>query len=60
MLTQDVTFERFFSKKGDLLVESGLMPRMLILQASAHTGIYRWNPLPANEENLKGMVFINV
>ncbi|WP_080571245.1 DUF3987 domain-containing protein [Comamonas testosteroni] len=53
MLTQDVTFERFFSKKGDLLIESGLMPRMLISQASAHTGIYRWNPLPANEENLE-------
>ncbi|CAB3952693.1 DUF3987 domain-containing protein [Achromobacter ruhlandii] len=53
MLTQDVTFERFFSKKGDVLVESGLMPRMLISQASAHTGIYRWNPLPANEENLE-------
>lgn len=53
MLTQDVTFERFLNKKGDLLVESGLMPRMLISQASAHTGIYRWNPLPANEENLE-------
>lgn len=53
MLTQDVTFERFFSKKGDLLVESGLMPRMLISQASAYTGIHRWNPLPANEENLE-------
>lgn len=53
MLTQDVTFERFFSKKGDLLVESGLMPRMLISQASVHTGIHRWNPLPTNEENLE-------
>ncbi|TYK71031.1 DUF3987 domain-containing protein [Comamonas sp. Z1] len=38
MLTQDVTFERFMKKKGELLVESGLMPRMLISQASIQNG----------------------
>ena len=57
LLTQDVTFERLFSKKGDLLVESGLMPRMLISQASAQTGINRWNPMPVNEEHLEGHAF---
>lgn len=57
MLTQDVTFERFFSKKGDLLVESGLMPRMLISQASAQIRINRWNPISVNEEHLEGHAF---
>ncbi|WP_081007710.1 DUF3987 domain-containing protein [Comamonas testosteroni] len=57
MLTQDVTFEKFFNKKGDLLVESGLMPRMLISQASAQTGTNRWNPMPVNEESLEGHAF---
>ena len=34
MLTQDVTFDRIMSKKGHLLIESGLLPRMLISFAS--------------------------
>lgn len=42
MLTQDVTFERFLSKKGELLVESGLMPRMLISQATTGPMLNRW------------------
>ena len=30
MLIQDVTFNRIMNKKGELLIESGLMPRMLM------------------------------
>lgn len=42
MLTQDVTFERFLSKKSELLIESGLMPRMLISQAATRPIHNRW------------------
>jgi hypothetical protein len=57
MLTQDMTFERFFSKKGDLLVESGLMPRMLVSQAGAQSGANRWNSMPARDDSLGAHVF---
>lgn len=57
MLTQDVTFNRFVSKKGDLLVESGLMPRMLISQATAQYGPNRWLPVSLSEESLERHAF---
>lgn len=57
MLTQDVTFKRFFNKKGDLLVESGLMPRMLISQATAQNNHNGWIPVSTNEEKVDGHGF---
>lgn len=57
MMTQDVTFERFFKKKGDLLVESGLMPRMLISQATAQNNHNGWIPVSTNEEKVDGHGF---
>lgn len=57
MLTQDMTFEKFFYKKGDLLVESGLMPRMLVSQASTQYGTSRWNSLLPSEESLERHAF---
>ncbi|WP_080750551.1 DUF3987 domain-containing protein [Comamonas testosteroni] len=57
LLTQDVTFERFFSKKGDLLVESGLMPRMLVSQAGVQSDTNRWNSMPVRDESLGAHTF---
>ncbi len=57
MLTQDVTFERFLSKKGELLVESGLMPRMLISSASMQSNAGRWISAPHSEESLDSHAF---
>lgn len=50
MLTQDITFERWVSKKTDLLIESGFMPRMLISQSVSGATSTRWlEPLSAEE-----------
>lgn len=47
MLTQGVTFDRVMKKKGDVLVEAGLLPRMLMsfcTDGSAHcrTVSHQW------------------
>ena len=39
MLIQDVTFNRFMKKKGELLIESGLLPRMLMSFATKRSSI---------------------
>lgn len=57
ILTQDVTFERFKSKKGDLLVESGLMPRMLVSQATSQSSSSAWMPNPTSAEPLEHHAF---
>lgn len=56
MMTQDITFERFLSKKGELLVQSGLMPRMLISQAISGINSSRWVER-LNEEDLARHAF---
>ncbi|WP_218240666.1 DUF3987 domain-containing protein [Comamonas fluminis] len=56
MMTQDITFERFLSKKGELFVQSGLMPRMLISQAISGINSSRWVER-LNEEDLARHAF---
>lgn len=50
MLTQDITFERWVSKKKDLLIESGFMPRMLISQSVSGSTSTRWIEVLSAEE----------
>ncbi|MEG2566159.1 MAG: DUF3987 domain-containing protein [Acinetobacter sp.] len=50
MLTQDITFERWVSKKTDLLIESGFMPRMLISQSVSGSTSTRWIEALSAEE----------
>lgn len=50
MLTQDITFDRWVSKKKDLLIESGFMPRMLISQSVSGTTSTRWIEALSAEE----------
>ena len=53
MLTQGTTFDRVMKKKGDLLVEAGLLPRMLMSFSDASSGrFFTAAALPGQYESL--------
>lgn len=54
MLTQDVTFDRLMRSKGEVLIESGLLPRMLMcFDRADSSNRWRFTSAAASSQDLK-------